>query len=242
MTIDFTILVSVFKRNWPLFEHGIKITCIFAVIGTVCGLLIGIITGAIRTMKTDEDDSMLKKILVTFGILFTRFYIWVFRGTPMVVQATFIYYLLRPVFHWNTTTASLIIISVNTGAYMAEIVRAGIQSVNEGQLEASRALGMSYGQALFHIIMPQAIKNTFPSIGNQLIVNIKDSSMLNVLSVTELFFQTYSIAGSNFRYIETYFISAIIYLLLTSVASFILNRMEKRMDIENNAKIMEYAS
>ncbi len=242
MKIDFTVLINVLKRNWPLFSHGIKVTCLFAVIGTVGGLLIGIIAGAIRTNKIDEDDSAIKKGLAKFGILFTRFYIWVFRGTPMVVQATFIYYLLRPVFRWSTTTASLIIISVNTGAYMAEIIRGGIQSVNEGQLEAARSLGMSYGQALFHIIMPQAIKNTFPSIGNQLIVNIKDSSMLNVLSVTELFFQTYSIAGSNFRYIETYFISALIYLILTSAASFILNRLESRLDIENTTKVMEYAS
>lgn len=242
MRVDFSILWNILRRNWPIFWHGIALTILFAVVGTLGGFIIGVITGAIRTIHIEEDDSILMKALKLLARGIARLYIWIFRGTPMVVQATFIYYLLRPVFHWNTMTASLIIISVNTGAYMAEIIRAGIQSVSEGQQEAAFSLGMSRVQSLLYIIMPQAIKNTFPSIGNQLIVNIKDSSMLNVLSVTELFFQTYSIAGSNFRYIETYLIAAVIYLILTSLSSWILNRIEIRLDINNSQKIMEYAS
>ena len=127
---------------------------------------------------------------------------------------------------------------------MAEIIRSGIQSVDPGQSEACKSIGMNFSQSLFYVILPQAIRNSFPSIGNQLIVNIKDSSMLNVLSVTELFFQTKSVAGSNYRFIETYLISAVIYLILTSLASFVLNRLEKRLNAEENTgkKIMEYAS
>ncbi len=242
MKLDLSILVRVLKRNWPIFAHGIRVTIVFAIVGTAGGLVLGVIAGALRTTKSDIRDSLIVRVLKTVSQLITRLYIWVFRGTPMVVQATFIYYLLRPVLGWNSTQAGLVIISINTGAYMAEIIRAGIQSVSTGQSEAARSLGMNRFQSLIWIIMPQAIKNTFPSIGNQLIVNIKDSSMLNVLSVTELFFQTYSIAGSNFRYIETYFISAVIYLLLTSLASFILNRIERKLDVDNNHRIMEYSS
>ena len=242
MRIDFRILINVLKRNWLVFLHGIRVTIVFALVGTLGGFFIGIITGAIRTMPIEEEETLGAKAIKYLGIWLSRMYIWVFRGTPMVVQATFIYYLLRPVLHWNTTIAGLVIISVNTGAYMAEIIRAGIQSVSSGQLEAAKSLGMTYGKALTYIIMPQAIRNSFPSIGNQLIVNIKDSSMLNVLSVTELFFQTSSIAGSNFRYIETYLISAVIYLLLTSAASWLLNKIERRLSTGRSHKIMEYAS
>lgn len=242
MKIDFSVLLRVLQRNWPIFLHGIRVTIIFALVGTAGGFVLGVIAGALRTQKIERRDSWGVRLLKYAALGITRLYIWVFRGTPMVVQATFIYYLLRPVVHWNTTQASLIIISVNTGAYMAEIIRAGIQSVDNGQWEAAQSLGMNYWQTLLSIVLPQAIRNTFPSIGNQLIVNIKDSSMLNVLSVTELFFQTYSIAGSNFRYIETYLISAVIYLILTSLASYILNWLERKLDTEKNHKIMEYAS
>ena len=244
MRIDLGKLVSILTKNWPLFFHGIRITCLFALVGTLGGFLIGLIIGGIRALTVEENDRMLIRIVKYIGRTLSRFYIWVFRGTPMMVQAIFLYYLLKPVLNWTSFTASLVIIAVNTGAYMAEIIRSGIQSVDPGQSEACKSIGMNFSQSLFYVILPQAIRNSFPSIGNQLIVNIKDSSMLNVLSVTELFFQTKSVAGSNYRFIETYLISAVIYLILTSLASFVLNRLEKRLNAEENTgkKIMEYAS
>ena len=154
----------------------------------------------------------------------------------MMVQAMFIYYLGKPVIHWTPISAGLIIISINTGAYMAEIIRAGIQSVDKGQTEAAMSLGMTTMQTLLYVVFPQAVKNSFPSIGNQLIVNIKDSSMLNVITVTELYFQTTSVAGSNYRYIETFLVSAILYLVLTTIASFLLNFIEKKMNEESTVK------
>ena len=119
---------------------------------------------------------------------------------------------------------------------MAEIIRAGIQSVDKGQNEAAKSLGMTTMQTLLYVVFPQAVKNSFPSIGNQLIVNIKDSSMLNVITVTELYFQTTSVAGSNYRYIETFLVSAILYLILTTIASFLLNFLEKKMNEESSVK------
>lgn len=236
MTVDFSKAFQIFQNNLPLFLYGVKITLLFALVGTVVGFLIGLIVGGIRSVEIHSYDSTWTKIIKRLGRWITSFYIWVFRGTPMIVQAVFIYYFLKPVLHWQALTAGLVIISINTGAYMSEIIRSGIQSVDRGQHEAAMSLGMSTTQTLFYIIFPQAIKNTFPSIGNQLIVNIKDSSMLNVISVTELFFQTTSIAGTNLKFAETYLVSALIYLFLTTLASLLLNFLEKRLDTQEVSK------
>ena len=156
-----------------------------------------------------------------------------------MVQAVFLYYLFKPVLHWNNFTAGMVIISVNTAAYMAEIIRSGIQSIDPGQMEAAKSLGMTNTQTMISIIFPQAIKNTFPSLGNQFIVNIKDSCMLNAISVVELFFQAQSVAGTNMRYIEVYLVVALIYLTLTTVATFVLNYIEKRINKTNTVTIKD---
>jgi len=126
--------------------------------------------------------------------------------------------------------AAIFVISINTGAYMSEIIRSGIQSVDPGQMEAARSLGLSNGQAMLNVILPQAIRNAFPAIGNEFIVNIKDSSVLMIISITELMFQAKSIAGTTYKFSETYFIEALIYLILTTVTSIILNAIEKKLN------------
>jgi len=136
-----------------------------------------------------------------------------------------------PLFGSYRLTAGIFIVSINTGAYMAEIVRAGIQSLDKGQNEAARSIGMSNFQTMIHIILPQAIKNTFPAIGNEFVVNIKDTSVLNVVGITELFFQSMTVAGTTYAYTEAMFISAIIYLFLTFTTTSILRVVEKRMDM-----------
>lgn len=229
MQIDWSYAWSALLKNWPMFWYGVKVTIAFAIVGTVFGFLIGLIIGAIRAIPMDPLDSTFVKRLKKFGRWITGFYIWVFRGTPMMIQAAFIYYLLRPVLNWNPITAGFVIISINTGAYMAEILRSGIQSVDAGQLEACKSMGMSNFQAMIYVVFPQAIKNTFPAIGNQLVVNLKDSCMMNVISVTELFFQASSIAGSNMRFVEIYFDTAIIYLILTTLTTALLNFIERKM-------------
>lgn len=236
MRIDFIKAWQIFINNLPLFAYGVGITILFAVVGTVVGLLIGLVVGGIRAIEITEYDSRMSRLLKQIGKLITGFYIWVFRGTPMMVQAMFLFYLLKPVLGWTGLTAGLVIISINTGAYMAEIIRSGIQSVDKGQTEAAKSIGMTTSQTLISIIFPQAIKNSFPSIGNQLIVNIKDSSMLNVIGVTEIYFQTTSIAGSNYKFIETFLVSIVIYLILTTLATFVLNFVEQKMDTTNNHK------
>lgn len=156
-----------------------------------------------------------------------------------MVQALFFFYLLRPILGWTGFSAGLIIISVNTGAYMAEIIRGGIQSIDAGQSEAAKSLGMTTFQTMVSIIFPQAIKNTFPTIGNQLIVNIKDSCMLNAIQVTELYFQSSSVAGSNMKFAEVYFLEMVMYLALTTIATLILNAVERKINKTKTVTIKE---
>lgn len=242
MKVDLGYAWSILLKSWPMFWYGIKITVAFAVVGTVFGFLIGLIIGAIRGMPVDPLDSPFKKALKKFGQMITGLYIWVFRGTPMMIQACFIYYLLRPIIHWDAITAGFVIMSINTGAYMAEILRSGIQSVDPGQTEAAKSLGMTNLQTMIHVIFPQAIKNTFPAIGNQLVVNLKDSCMMNAISVTELFFQSSSIAGTNMKFVEVYLVTAILYLILTTLATWILNVIERRMNKTKTVALKEMSA
>lgn len=153
----------------------------------------------------------------------------------MMVQAVFIYYSFLKIFKMfplmgsYKLTAGIVIVSINTGAYMAEIIRAGIQSLDKGQNEAARSIGMNNFQTMIYIILPQAIKNAFPAIGNEFVVNIKDTSVLNVVGITELFFQSMTVAGTTYAFQEAMFISAIIYLFLTYTTTSLLKIVEKRM-------------
>lgn len=219
--------ISILVAYGPSLWYGLKTTLLIAFVGTLFGLAIGLCIGGTRAMQVEKGSFryVLKKIFDVFAYL----YIEVFRGTPMMVQAMFIYYWLRPYLGWTPLIAGIVIISINTGAYMSEIIRAGIQSVDVGQNEAARSLGMSLPQTFIHVILPQAIRNAFPAIGNEFIVNIKDSSVLNVISVTELFFQSRSIAGSIWKYKETFLVTAAIYLVLTMVTGAILKAIENRI-------------
>lgn len=216
---------------------GVRTTLIVSLTGTAFGLILGLIVGGFRAAKLDYTASPLAVFFKKLFDIIANVYITVFRGTPMMVQAVFIYYALLNVVHWTTLTAAIVVISINTGAYMAEIIRSGIQAVDSGQTEAARSLGMSNSQTMFGVVLPQAIRNAFPAIGNELIVNIKDSSVLMIISITELMFQAKSIAGSTFHFTETYFIEAMIYLVLTSIASIILNIIEKNMSKPEKANV-----
>lgn len=215
---------------WPLFFNGIKFTLLVAITGTVIGLIIGLIVGGVRANKINPTDATVVKCFKKFLHILSAVYIEVFRGTPMMVQAVFIYYSLKPVLQWSPLVCGIFVVSINTGAYMAEIVRSGIQSVPIGQSEAALSLGMTPSQSMFNVVLPQAIRNAFPAIGNEFVVNIKDSSVLNVISVTEIFFQAKSIGGTFYKFTEAYFVCACVYLVLTLSITWILGRIEKRMD------------
>ena len=229
--MSFSKCIEILIKYHKSFLLGIRTTLIVALIGTLIGLLIGLLAGGIRAIRPDKTLSKGKKALKVFIDLLIKIYIEVFRGTPMMVQAVFIYYLVYTnIVHWDKMVAAIFVISINTGAYMAEVVRAGIQAVDPGQNEAARSLGMSSMQTMMDIVLPQAIRNAFPAIGNELIVNIKDSSVLMIISITELMFQSNSIAGTTYRFTETYFVTAFIYLCLTGISSIILNAIEKKLN------------
>lgn len=234
----FTKTWDVFVKYRSLFFQAIESTLLVAFVGTLVGLLIGLLIGAIRAITSDNEVNRNGATRVIYKIIYvmTSVYVEVFRGTPMMVQAMFLHYtFFAPVFHWSPITSAMVIISVNTGAYMAEIVRSGIQAVEKGQLEGARSIGMTSFQTMRYIVLPQAIKNSFPSIGNEFVVNIKDSCVLNCIQFSELFFVAKSVQGSTFSYAEPFLIVGIIYLLLTFITSRILGYIEKRMNHQRSS-------
>lgn len=222
-------VLEIAQRYWPLFWAGTKVTLLISLTGTVIGLVIGLLVGSVRAVKVEPRDSLGVRIGKRLVHALTSIYIEVFRGTPMIVQSVFLYYLLKPVFNWKPVTAGIFIVSVNTGAYMAEIIRAGIQSVDPGQTEAARSIGMTSMQTMLLVVLPQAVKNSFPAIGNEFVVNIKDTSVLSAISVTDLYFQSIGVGGSIFLFTQTMAITASIYLVLTFTTTRILGLIEKRM-------------
>ena len=220
------------KQYGPLFLRGTANTLLIAVTGTILGFLLGLLVAIARTIHLGPKASAWKRVPVKILHAVLGVYIEVFRGTPMIVQAMVIYYgaLQYLGLDMPRLVAAIFIVSINTGAYMAEIIRGGIISVDSGQKEAAHAIGMTHWQSMVHVVLPQAVRNIMPSIGNEFVVNIKDSSVLNVISVSELFFMSKSAAGAYLRYFEVFFITACIYLVLTFTVTRLLRLLERKMD------------
>jgi len=231
-------LIKIATSYWPMFMRGAWITLLISMIGTVVGFIIGLAVGVIRTIPIPEKGG--KRVLLKIINTLLSMYIEFFRGTPMIVQSMVFYYGAALVFdiHIDRLLAAIIIVSVNTGAYMSEIVRGGISSIDTGQFEAAQAIGMNHIQTMTNVVLPQVIRNILPATGNEFVINIKDTSVLNVISVTELFFQTKTIAGNNFRYTEAFFITSIIYFVMTFTITRILRSFEKRLDGPENYNML----
>ena len=227
------------KSYAPLLLRGAGVTLLLALSGTLVGFLIGLGVGVVRSIPCRREDGAVKYVLLKIvrGIL--SIYIEVFRSTPMIVQAMVIYYGIAQLFALtlNQLLAGFLIVSVNTGAYLAEIVRGGIQSVDPGQREAAQAIGMTHTQTMLHVVLPQAIRNVLPALGNEFVVNIKDTSVLNVISVSELFFISKSAAGTYYKYFEVFFITSVIYFVMTFATTRLLRLLERKMDGPENYTI-----
>ncbi|GGA45313.1 amino acid ABC transporter permease [Psychrobacillus lasiicapitis] len=232
--MSFEWIVSIVSDNWPMFLRGAGITLLISIIGTIVGSVIGLLAGVIRTIPVPERAA--KRIILKVVNIILSVYIEFFRGTPMIVQAMVIYYGSMLAFNidMNALVAAVFIVSINTGAYMAEIVRGGVISIEKGQFEAAQAIGMNHIQTMLHVVLPQVIRNILPATGNQFIINIKDTSVLNVISVSELFFQTKSIAGNNFRYFESFFVACVLYFVMTYTVTLILRYFERKLDGPEN--------
>lgn len=224
-------VLELLKINKNLYLNGIWVTLLVSLTGTIFGLILGFILSSLRNLRISEKDSAITKFFKKAISFLVNAYTEVVRGTPMIAQSVFVYYAFYKTLKWTPITAGIVIVSFNTAAYMAEIIRSGIQSVDKGQREAALSIGMTEKQAFWEIILPQGVKNAFPSIGNEFVVNIKDTSVLNAISLTELYFQGLSVAGSTYKFTQSMFIIGVIYFILTFLVTRILYLIEKRMDI-----------
>ena len=234
----------------PTYLNGVKNTLILAVIATFFGCVIGLLCGVLNTIPYAAHDHFVKKFFLKLIRALVRIYVEVFRGTPMVLQAVFIYYGL-PYFTHNEVSftgysgmwlASIIIVSINTGAYMAESVRGGIISIDPGQTEGAKAIGMNHVQTMVNVIMPQALRNIIPQIGNNFIINIKDTSVMFVIGFVEFFATHRNIVGVNLLYFPSAVIEMVGYLTLTLLASFGLRWLEKWLDGDDNYELVSVDS
>ncbi len=226
------------KEYWGYLLEGIGNTMLIALVGTVLGLLIGLLIGIFRTIPASKNK--LLRVLHKIGNAIFAAYIEIFRGTPMMVQAMVIYWGYAFASGGSTLpliTSGIVIVSINTGAYMAEIVRGGIISIDKGQFEGATSVGMTHFQTMLHIIIPQVMKNILPSISNEFVINIKDTSVLNVIGVTELFFFANKIQKISFLMFETYLIVCVIYFILTFSITRLLRLVEKKLDGGKNYTI-----
>ena len=232
--MSFEFIVKIISNNWPMYLRGAGMTLYIAITATIIGSIIGLIIGVIRTIPMPERG--IKRIILKVVNAILSVYIEFFRGTPMMVQAMVIFYGSAQAFgiDMNRIFAAILIVSINTGAYMAEIVRGGIVSIDEGQFEAAHAIGMNHIQTMLNVVLPQVIRNILPATGNEFVINIKDTCVLTVISVTELFFQTKSIVGMSFKFFEPFLIASFIYLIMTYSVTRILRFFERKLEGPEN--------
>lgn len=243
----FTDIAKLWEKYSGAYITGMQNTLILAVSATLIGCIIGFVCGVLNTIPYSPNDSFIKRILVRLIRIIVRVYVEVFRGTPMVLQAVFIFYGL-PYFTDNAVqfkgnegiwTAALLVVSINTGAYMAESVRGGIISIDPGQTEGAKAIGMTHVQTMTNVILPQAFRNILPQIGNNFIINLKDSSVMFIIGFTEFFATHKSVAGATFRYFPSAALEMVGYLAMTLIASILLRWVEKKMDGDSSYDLVQ---
>lgn len=237
-------IVYMVDKSMGIIGRGIVTTVALSVFGTLIAFALAILLVFLRVQSIDRSDNDLIRLLKTVGCGFAKAYSTVVRGTPMMVQGMLIYFagfgVLRNtgmtvseiIAVWSTFVAGLVTISLNSTAYMMEVLRGGIEAVDPGQAEAARSLGLSQWQAMRAVVFPQGIKNAIPALSNELVVNIKDSSVLSVIGVFDLMFATRTVTGIYFKQLEVYVVAALVYLCLTMVASWLLGRFARHLSLE----------
>ena len=238
-------------RLWETYSGayftGIRNTLVLAVVATLIGCVIGLMCGILNTIPYTRQDPPVKRFFLKLLRALIRIYVEVFRGTPMVLQAVFIFFGL-PYFTDGAVAfrgmsgiwaAAIIVVSINTGAYMAESVRGGIISVDPGQTEGAKAIGMTHVQTMVNVILPQAIRNIMPQIGNNFIINVKDTSVMFIITFTEFFAAHRYIVGVNNKYFPSAVIEMIGYLTMTLAASFLLRLLERHLDGDDSYELVQ---
>ena len=217
------------------YMNGVKNTLVLALVATLIGCIIGFICGILQTIPHAKTDHPVKRFFLALIRAIVRIYVEVFRGTPMVLQAVFVYYGL-PYFtnqqlqFTNVWMAAILVVSINTGAYMAETVRGGILSIDPGQTEGAKAIGMNHFQTMLYVILPQALRNIMPQIGNNFIINVKDTSVMFIISFTDFFAVHRGVVGATYLYFPSAALEMLGYLCMTLIASLLLRMWEKKLD------------
>ena len=223
---------------------GMRNTLVLALVATAIGCVIGFVCGILNTIPCTDRDPLPKRILLRLIRIIVRVYVEVFRGTPMVLQAVFIYYGLpyftdNAVKFTNIWVAAMLVVSINTGAYMAESVRGGIISIDPGQTEGAKAIGMTHVQTMLHVILPQALRNIMPQIGNNFIINVKDTSVMFIIGFPDFFAAHRAAVGASYLYFPSATVEMVGYLCMTLIASFLLRWVEKKMDGSSNYELVQ---
>lgn len=219
----------IYQDRWKFFVDGLKMTFIVTIGALVLGIIIGLVLAIIRTL---HDSYTAKKPPVILRILnfITSIYITVIRGTPMMVQLLIMgFVILVPKTEEATVLTGILTLGINSGAYVAEIFRSGLMSVDKGQTEAGRSLGFNYIQTMWHIVIPQAIKNILPALGNEMITLLKDTSLVSVIALRDVTKETQNIISKTYSAMVPYISLAVIYLVIVIVMTKILNAFEKRL-------------
>jgi putative lysine transport system permease protein len=231
-------VLNIFIKYYPQLLTGVGNTVLIALTSTVAGLALGLLTGVVRTAPMSKNPILraLHKLLNAIIAI----YVEIFRGTPMMVQSMVIYWGYAFATGGDTLPlipSGILIVSINTGAYMAEIVRGGIISIDKGQFEGAMSIGMTHSQTMFKVIIPQVMRNILPSVSNEFVINIKDTSVLNVIGVTELYYFAGIIKRQNFQTFQTYFVICILYFILTFTITRLLRWVERKLDGNENYTI-----
>ena len=237
-------IIRLWKEYAGLYLNGVWQTISLAVLCTAVGCLIGLLCGVLNTIPYTKKDNIFKRVLLRAIRIVNQIYVEVFRGTPMILQAVVIYYGLPYFTNYAVRFSSVwlcafVVVSVNTGAYMAESVRGGIISIDPGQTEGAKAIGMTHWQTMTNVILPQALRNILPQIGNNLIINIKDTSVMSIIGFTEFFAIHKSVAGTTYQYFPSAAIEMVGYLSMTLIASFLLRLWEKKMDGASSYELVQ---
>ncbi|MCM1106782.1 MAG: amino acid ABC transporter permease [Blautia sp.] len=225
-----------------MFWQGMWLTLYVAVVGTALGFLLGYVVGIVQDVRISREDYFLKKGLLGICKAVCLVYVEIFRGTPMIVQAMVIYFGLRQAnIEIGLAAAGILVTVLNTGAYMAETVRAGIKSIGIGQREGALAMGMSPMQAMFTVVLPQAFRNVIPEMANTFLTNLKMTSVLNVIGLSELFMVAKTVGGTYYKYFESYLIIAVIYFVLCFLFNRLFLFIESRLAVKKDYVIaVEY--
>ena len=241
-------IIWMFWVSRSTYVTGVTTTIALAVFGTVIAFFLALLLVFCRIQAVDRPDNDFVRFWKVVGTGFAKVYSTVVRGTPMMVQAMIVYYGILGIIRatgdfsgaelnqiWSAFNAGLVTVSLNSTAYMMEVLRGGIAAVDAGQMEAARSLGLSQWQAMLKVVFPQGIKNSIPGLSNELVINIKDSSVLSIISVFDLTFAARTIGGNYYDYFPAFLIAAAIYLVLTMVATWLLGRFAHRFNVKAEA-------